>query len=989
MNTATSTPRASVAPREFFCRKERKGRKEVSLRLCVAAFCALAVPTASLAAVTPVIDGNTYTFTVESGTETYSTAISGAVKVVKEGAGVLDLGTGANTFSGGIEVNGGTLKGSYTALGGLKTATPPHTLVKVADGATLLISGATGAGSTYALASELRVSGHGVSNAGAVQRTGGSASLHGLFRKITLEGDTTFSAGVRWGLGSSEGASLDMGGHNLKILGSGTFEFYNTSIGVSNPGSMNLAGGTLLMQGDLGATPPAGSAISLASGSTLQFWGWAQPLSWPVDVPASATIKAGSGTARTANVISGDVSIGTKLTMNLDNAARVATLAGDIDGPGELLMNSAGTLYVTGAVERVVGKFTQSNGKVVLEKAGTFCVTNATVGEQGFRPTTPAAKVAGAWSSVPRLVVTNSTFTMPESAAGNTPATKKHHLFVGGANAEFGVLDILSGGVVSNDLSVGRSAGSVGAVYLNDGGKLFWRGGLNNQGWIGDQGCGYIAVNDGGEFVSEGLLSIGAYGNANGNGGFGMVRQRGGTVRTTRSDISGANAILYAIRLGRDNYSCGHWYQTGGTSTFANHVALCFADTLLNRSGIESVITLSGEGTAMNIADGRWLESCVSSNAVTGVLNLNDGATLSVRRIFKNYASTADGDSTTGKFKTQEIRESVATSKFYVNFDGGILKPVQNGTMFNNRGGVYDDPDRITVYSGGAIVDTSLCTGGNLNWSAPIQKPSGNVLLSVSLPSDSSWTNKYIAPPRVAISGVNQHGATAVAELDEATGRLTGIVVTSPGNNVSGDITVTIRSGDLKNSFNCPFTVGAPAKDGGLVKRGANTLYIDVAAATPNTYEGPTVVEGGTLQFAYRTYPEASPLVLRGGAATFGGYAYTIPSLEGYGTVNGSGGITVTDEIRISCADLFGQSRSISAQKVTLGSGVRLVVTDPENLAQYRNAEAATFLTASTSLTGDAPAVDLDPATYGDWRCSKSGNSLRFGFPKPFVMVIK
>lgn len=940
------------------------------------------------AAVTPVKYGNTWTFTVDSGTEAYTTAISGAVKVVKEGAGVLDLGTGSNTFIGGIEVNGGTLQGTLTALGGKLNVAPsteaPQPLVSVADGATLSIVSTTCNGNYSArLAKELRVAGHGVGNAGAVQRPSGSGSMHNLFDKITLLGDTTFGAAQRWGFANE--SILDMGSHSLKIIGSeNLFELYTGTVTVSNPGKIEIAAGTFLVQG---AFSGDADEISLDNGTTMRLFASA-PLAWSVSMPESATVNANFGTDRTKNIIAGDVSIGSKLTMNLDAANRVATLAGDIDGPGELLMNSAGTLYVTGSVERVVGKITQSNGKIVLENAGTFCVTNTTVGKQGFRPTTPAAKVAGAWPSVPRLSVANSTFTMPESAAGNTPATKKHHLFVGGANAEFGVLDIQRGGVVSNDLSVGRSAGSVGAVYLNDGGKLYWRGGLNNQGWIGDQGCGYLAVNDGGEFVSEGLLSIGAYGNANGNGGFGMVRQRGGTVRTTRSDISGANVIPYSIRLGRDNYSCGHWYQTGGTSTFANHIALCFADTLLNRSDIESVVTLSGEGTAMNIADGRYLESCVSYNAVTGVLNLNDGATLSVRRIFKNYASTAEGDSTTGMLKTQEVRESVAASKFYINFDGGILKPVQYGTLFNNRGGIYDDPDRITVYSGGAIVDTSLCTGGNLNWSAPIKKPSGNVLLSVSLPSDSSWTNKYIAPPRVAISGVNQHGATAVAELDEATGRLTGIVVTSPGNDVPGDITVTIKGGDLKNTFNCPFTVGAPAKDGGLVKRGANTLYIDVAAATPNTYEGPTVVEGGTLQFAYRTYPEASPLVLKGGAATFGGYAYTIPSLEGYGTVNGSGGITVTNEIRISCADLFGQGRSIAAQKVTLGSGVRLVITDPENLSGYKGEQATAFLTASTSLTGDAPTLDLD-ASYGEWKCTKSGNTLKFGARRGMIMLLK
>ena len=570
---------------------------------------------------------------------------------------------------------------------------------------------------------------------------------------------------------------------------------------------------------------------------------------------------------------------------------------------------------------------------------------------------------------------------MPESAAGNTSTTKKHHLFVGCASNEFGIVDIQGGGVVSNDLNVGRTARSAGAVYLNDGGKLYWRGGVKNQGWIGDQGSGYLAVNDGGEFVSEGLLSIGAYGNAYGDGGFGLVRQRGGTVRMTRSaDID------FSVRLGRDNHSCGHWYQTGGTSTFSNHVALCFADTLLNCSGTESVITLSGDGTAMNIANGKYLESCVSSNAVTGVLNLNDGATLSVRRIFKNYASTAEGN--TDKFNTQAIRESVAASKFYVNFDGGILKPVEYGTMFNSRGGVYDDPDRITVYAGGAVVDTSLSTSGSLYWSAPILKPSGNVLLSVSLPTDPAWTNKFIAPPRVAISGVNQHGATAVAELDEATGRLTGIIVTSPGNDVPGDITVTIKSGDLKSTFNCPFSVGAPAKDGGLVKRGANKLELQMAAATPNTYEGPTVVEDGTIQFNNKTYPEASPLVLKGGRIELGGHAYTIPSLAGYGTVTGGGGITVTNELRISCADLFGQGRSIAAQKVTLGSDLRLVITDPENLASYKEEQPAAFLTASTSLSGNAPTLDLD-ASYGEWVCRKSGNTLTFGMRRGMIIFVR
>lgn len=950
----------------------------------IAAAMLLAFAPFANAAVTPVIDGSTYTFTVASGTETYSTTLSGAIKVVKEGSGTLVLGASANTFTGGIEVNGGTLQGTLTALGGKLNVSSdteaPQPLISVADGATLSIVSTTCNGNYSArLAKELRVVGHGVGNAGAVQRPSGSGSMHNLFDKVTLAGDATLSSVQRWGL--APGSTLDMGGHTLKIICGANFEIYNGTVAVSDPGEIELVSGNFLLQG--GFSGDVG-LIQVDNNVTFILWGYRNPLFWPVNIVGAATINAGEGSARDRNNISGDLSAGGTVTFSIGAANRSVTLSGDIDGPGELLMNSVGTLYVTGAVERVVGKLTQSNGKVVLENAGTFCVTNRTDGEQGFRPTTPAAKIAGAWSSVPRLVVTNSTFTMPESDAGNTPETKKHHLFAGGANAEFGVLEIQRGGVVSNDLSVGRKAGSVGAVYVGNGGKLHWRGGVFNQGWIGDQGCGCLAVDRGGEFASEGLITIGAYGNANGNGGAGVVLQRGGTARFTRNDTD----IGYSIRLGRDNNSYGHWYQTGGVSTFANHVALCYADSLLNRANVESVVTLSGENTEMSISDGRYLESCVSSNAVTGVLNLNDGATLSVRRIFKNYASTAEKEGTTDKFNTQAIRESVAASKFYVNFDGGIVKPPEYGTFFNNRGGIYDDPDRITVYSGGAIVDTSLCTGGNLTWSAPILKPSGNVLLSVSLPTDASFTNKYIAPPRVAISGVNTHGATAVAEFDEANQRITGITVTSPGNDVPGDITVTIKSGDLKSEFNCPFLVGAPAKDGGLTKRGGNILNLNMAAGYPNTYEGPTTVEGGTLKFEYGTYPASSPLVLKGGTLALVGYAVTVPSIEGYGEITGSGGVTVTGELRISCADLFGEGRSISAQKITLGDGVKLVVTDPENLASYKDAKLTTFLTASTSLSGPKPTLELDDP-HGRWRCVKSGNSLKLGATVGMVLFIR
>lgn len=956
-----------------------------------AAAAAALFPAAASAAVEPVIDGGTYTFTVASGSETYSTAISGAVKIVKEGAGTLVLGASENTFTGGIEVNGGTLQGTLKALGGkldVAAATEaPQPLVSVADGATLSIASTTCNGNyTARLAKELRVAGSGADGKGAVQRPSGSGSMHSLFDKITLTGDATLSAVQRWGF--APGSTLDMGGHDLKIVGGANFEIYNGTVTVANAGKVELLSGNFLMQGEF-----AGDVGSVQiDGGTFQLWGRTVPLSWPVSVAGNATMTAGSGNSRASNIVTGDVDLGATLTANVAAANRWTTLSGKVDGPGTLLKNGAGTLLLNGGKTHVVGGLAVQTGTLLLENAGSFTVTNQTAGAAGFIPNTPGGYVAGQTftvSGAARIAVADSLLSTPPSTLDSTAATaKKHHLFVGSSGStalpRCGILEIRPGGVVSNDLNVGRAKGGVGAVYLN-GGKLHWPGGANNQGWIGHAGAGYVAVN-GGEFTTRGLLTLGKTGSAGGTGGVGIVHMRGGAFRATEGHSDWGN--FFSLRISRENNSYGHWYQTGGTASLAGHVMLCFADADLQQSAVEGVLTLSGQDTEMSFSGNNFVQAGTSKNPVTAVVNVNGGATLAVKRLFKNYGSTLDADTTTGKFKDAEVRESVAASKFYVNFDGGVLKVPSYSTVFNYRGDVYDDPDRVTVYAGGAVVDTSLASGGTTVWSAPVLRPSGNVLLSVSLPTDSAWANSYVAPPRVLISGASSHGATAVTEFDETAGRLTGITVTSPGNDVPSDISVTITGGDFTGAWDCPFAVGAPTKDGGFTKRGANELEMNMPAATPNTWEGPTTVEGGTLKFTNATYPAASPLVLKGGELALGGHAASMPSVEGYGRVSGSGGITVRDEIRISCADLFGEGRSVSAQKVALSPGVRLVVTDPENLANYRTAERAAFLTASASLDGDAPAVALDPAC-GEWTCTKSGNSLLFGFPQPLVLVLR
>ena len=98
-----------------------------------------------------------------------------------------------------------------------------------------------------------------------------------------------------------------------------------------------------------------------------------------------------------------------------------------------------------------------------------------------------------------------------------------------------------------------------------------------------------------------------------------------------------------------------------------------------------------------------------------------------------------------------------------------------------------------------------------------------------------------IGPPRIVIGG-NGHGATAIADYDDATRTVKGVIVTSPGYGYDGETTVTVDSWDRKSTLPCTYTLGEVA-GGGFTKKGSGKLTLGGA----NTYAGATRLEGGTL----------------------------------------------------------------------------------------------------------------------------------------------
>ncbi|MBU7574014.1 MAG: autotransporter-associated beta strand repeat-containing protein [Hydrogenophaga sp.] len=179
-------------------------------------------------------------------TATVNNALAGSLPYAKEGVGTITLG-GANTFTGALTVNAGTLAVSNAS--GLGSTADGTT---VQSTATLDILGAVGAEPVTL-------------NGGTLKSSNGTRSLSGA---VTLTADSTVDVG---------GTSLTLssavsGSGNFKWTKSGTGNLIVTGVNSTN-GELQVAGGTFTV-GD-GTTTSSSiesvSKVTVDSGATLVF----------------------------------------------------------------------------------------------------------------------------------------------------------------------------------------------------------------------------------------------------------------------------------------------------------------------------------------------------------------------------------------------------------------------------------------------------------------------------------------------------------------------------------------------------------------------------------------------------------------------------------------------------------------------------------------------------------------------------------------------
>lgn len=414
-------------------------------------------------------------------------------------------------------------------------------------------------------------------------------------------------------------------------------------------------------------------------------------------------------------------------------------------------------------------------------------------------------------------------------------------------------------------------------------------------------------------------------------------------------------------------------------------------------TGHVGVFSVRGEGTEFAMRNGKTFKVSRTSNTEE-IVNISDGATFVAPRL---AVTTSD---------------SVLTAKFYVNIDGGTIKPTYGyGWMNSASAGSGYEPTAFTIFEGGLTVDLSECwannDGGKIgtraqsDFSMALARPGdGRRIASISMPSDESFTtHRFAAVPPVVISGCP--GASAFLDVDSTSRLPKAIVVTSKGWGMSADAsaTITVSSSDGKTTtaYTCPIVAEDQPVDGwkGLTVLGASGSALQLRDA--NTYLGPTTAKSSAdVRFMVQDgRPLGSGLIVeKGSTIRFNNTdqsARAIPFIQGGGTIQGFSSTITANAIYVTTAELMSGDFIHVNGGLVLPSDTVIKVVDPENLDVETFGKSRQILSATTlTLSGSELAgfvVDTGTGSGNPWRvrmCGDNGLSL-FPPSKGFAVLFR
>ncbi len=770
-----------------------------------------------------------------SGANTLGGVIDGAFSLSKLGAGTLTL-MGANTYSGGTNLNAGTLNLGVSSTGSI-TNGPVGTGTLTFNGGTLTANSSgisianafvVDSDSTIGGSNNITLSGAGTLNAflsnlntGITTLSGNIAGANGLTQnsigELALSGTNAYS-----GATTVTAGKLTLNSANALGNSSGTTVANNAvlTIGFSNgvlanTNSISLAGtgigstGALILSGN---NITLNNAVTLAADTTLGGNGSNAILSGNISGSGNVT-KAGSGSL----TLSGNNAYNnTTINEGTLNAAANSAL-----GSGTVTINNGATLGLVGTALTINNNVVMNNGSNLSDNNANGA--NTLTGSIALNGTN-TINVSHATNDVLALtgLISGSGVTLNKGGAGTLALINNANNFSGTATINAGIVTLHnnnafgSADVVLNNATLGLVGGLTVAndIAMNNGSTI-----TNGNSASTLLGMLLLDIMPGSSetinVTAGGVLTLA-----------GLVE--GGVAGSTQLILSGPGTVSLT---GNNNYN-GTTEVNAGTLNVANSDGLgASAATIANGA------TLSLTGTALNIANN---------------LTLNSGSTVTDNNA--NANNILSGDITlngTTNFNVNNATNDILTLSGVVSGSGVTLTKNGAGSLILSG---------VNTYTG-----TTAINDGVLGVAA-------DAALGSSAASVGTGATLRLIGSTLAIANAITLNNSSILSDDSVGGT----------NTLNGSLTLTSGSATVAvNDATTDLTLaGVVDGTGSLVKSGAGNLFL----ANTNTYSGATTVSAGTLTAGAANALSTGDLTVTG-VVDLNGFNQQVGALSGVGTV--------------------------------------------------------------------------------------------------------
>jgi autotransporter-associated beta strand protein len=722
-------------------------------------------------------------------------ALSGTGKLVMSGSGTLNV-SGANTFTGGMEANAGTMR---LGTGGGSFSSASGNTLTINNGASVYFDTSNLFGNHDTVPANAVVI-----NSGGVLDSGNSCFSH--LPALTLNGGTLRSSGtINSYPYALRGGVVVNGGANSSVIsatsvGLGSVALTGTTFDVAD-GSADadlLVSGTLVDGPGASWATPQVSYLTKTGAGTMVLSG-ANTYSGVTTISAG-TLRVGNG-GTSGNLGTGSiVNHGTLAFHRSDNRS----LGTSVSGTGSLQKLGGNTLTLTanqsftGSTLIDAGTLQVGNGGTVGSLASSSIVNNAALAYHRSDDITLAAVISG-------------TGTLTKAGAGT--------LTVAGANTYSGVTTISAGTLrVGN----GGTSGSLGSgnvvnnatLAFNRGGDLTVPGAISGTGTLTMAGTGTLIVSGANTYsgvttISAGTLQVGN-GGTSGALGSGAVVNNGALVFHRSDDLS----------LGSSFSGSGSFRKLG-----ANTLTLTGNHSFSGSTTIEAGTLQVGNGGT----SGSLASSAIVNHGTLGHNRSDDVALTATISGTGALTKSGSGTLTLSGANTYSGVTTVSAGTLQVG-NGGTTGTTGSGAVVNNGLLILNRSDAITI--AGALSGTgglskrgagvaSLASGSTLQ--GDIDVTGGTLVLPAS---------GTVSSPAIRVSaGATLNASTRPAGLSLGSGQTL--------LNVGGSATllgsVDASSGGLALSY----SAGTPA-----LMVGNGVIVLSSATGLRITNSGPALSRG-------------------------------------------------------------------------------------------------------------------------------------------------